>query len=147
MLVYTSEVLSEPVEVTVPLQAVLYAASSARDADWVVKLCDVDRAGTSLILAEGILRARNRDGFTGPRPIEPDRVYEYRINLVATSNMFLPGHRIRVLVMSSSFPRFDRNTGTGAPLGIETASDLMTATQSIFHDAELASHVVLPVVR
>jgi uncharacterized protein len=146
VLVYSSERLQEPVAVIGPLTVVLCAATSARDTDFVAKLCDVDSDGVSRILAEGILRARYREGFTRPEPVEPERVYEYRIDLVATANVFLPGHRIRVAVTSSSFPRFDRNTNTGNPLGADRDSDLIRARQLIFHDADRGSHIVLPVV-
>ncbi len=95
----------------------LHAATSAHDADFVAKLCDVDPDGFSRILAEGVLRARYREGFDRPRPVEPGAVHEYRIDLVATSNVFLPGHRVRLYVTSSSFPRFDRNAGTGQAAG------------------------------
>jgi putative CocE/NonD family hydrolase len=112
----------------------------------VAKLCDVAPDGTSMILAEGIIRARYREGFDAARPIEPGRVYDYGIDLVATSNVFLAGHRIRVAVTSSSFPRFDRNTGTGRPIGADTADDLVVARQLVFHDAQRASHIALVVV-
>jgi hypothetical protein len=146
LLVYTSEPLAEPLEVTGPLGAVIHAATTARDADFVVKLCDVDPDGLSRILAEGVLRARFRDGFERPVAVEPARPYEYGIDLVATSNVFLPGHRIRVAVTSSSFPRFDRNAGTGQPTGTDTDDDLREARQTVFHDGVRPSHVLLPVV-
>jgi len=146
VLVYTSQVLTEPVEVTGPLSCTLYAATSAPDTDWVVRLCDVHPDGASRILAEGILRARYREGTDRPRPIEPERVYPYKVNLVATSNVFLPGHRIRVDVTSSSFPRFDRNPNTGHPLGVDGPEDLRPALQTVFHDGERPSHIVLPVI-
>jgi len=146
VLVYTSEPLNEPLEATGPLRMVLYAASSAPDTDFLAKLCDVEPDGFSRILAEGIVRARYRDGYERALPVEPERVYRYEIDLVATSNLFLPGHRIRVAITSSSFPRFDRNPNTGHALGADRAEDLRTATQRVFHDGERASHVVLPVV-
>src|SRR5215218_7962166 len=124
VLVYSSAPLEEPVEVTGPIALVLHAATSEKDTDFVAKLCDVDGEGRSRILAEGILRARYRDGFEQPRPVEPDAPQEYRIDLVATSNVFLPGHRIRLDVTSSSFPRFDRNANSGLPLGEDTAETL-----------------------
>ena len=114
VLSYTTEPLHEELEVTGPLSLRLYAATSARDADFVAKLCDVEPDGFSRILAEGVLRARFREGFERECAVEPGRPYEYAIDLKATSNVFLPGHRIRLLVTSSSFPRFDRNAGTGA---------------------------------
>ncbi|MFH1090937.1 MAG: CocE/NonD family hydrolase, partial [Pseudomonadota bacterium] len=101
VLVYTSEPLEQPLEVTGPLTVMLYAATSAPDTDFVARLCDVYPEGTSRILAEGILRARFREGCDQARPITPGQVYEYRINLIATSNLFMPGHRIRVDVTSS----------------------------------------------
>jgi putative CocE/NonD family hydrolase len=147
VLVYTSEPLSEPLEVTGPLSVVLHAASSARDTDFVAKLCDVAPDGSSRIRAEGVIRARYRGGFEHAELIEPDVVYPYRIDLVATSNEFQRGHRIRVSITSSSFPRFDRNTNTGNPLGADGPDDLVAAHQVVFHDADRASHIVLPVVR
>jgi putative CocE/NonD family hydrolase len=146
VLVYSSEPLSQPLEVIGPLTVVLHAATSAHDTDFVAKLCDVGPDGVSMILAEGVLRARYREGYDAARPVEPDRVYEYKIDLVATSNVFLAGHRIRVAITSSSFPRFDRNTGTGRPLGADRAEDLIVARQLVFHDHERGSHIVLPVV-
>jgi putative CocE/NonD family hydrolase len=146
VLVYTSEPLDEPLEVTGPLTCTLYAATSAPDTDFVVRLCDVHPDGASWILAEGILRARYREGAEGPKPVEPGRVYVYKINLVATSNVFLPGHCIRVDVTSSSFPRFDCNPNTGHPLGQDGPDDRQPAMQTIFHDSERPSHILLPVI-
>ena len=146
VLVYGSEPLERPLEVTGPLELVLHAATDAPDTDFVGKLCDVDPDGTSRILAEGVLRARFRDGFGRPKPVERGAPLEYRIDLVATSNVFLAGHRIRLSITSSSFPRFDRNPNTGNPLGTDTDADLRPARQTIFHDAGRASHVLLPVV-
>jgi putative CocE/NonD family hydrolase len=147
VLVYTSAPLERPLEVTGPLELVLYAASSALDTDFIGKLCDVDPEGRSRILAEGILRARFRDGFERPRALEPGRVYELRIDLVATSNVFLPGHSIRLDVTSSSHPRFDRNANSGKPPGEDTEDTLVPARQRIFHDADRPSHLLLSVVR
>jgi hypothetical protein len=146
VLVYTTPPLGAPVEVTGPLEAVLHAATSARDTDWVVKLCDVAPDGPSRIVAEGVLRARYRHGFETAELLEPGRPESYRIDLVATSNLFRAGHRIRVAVTSSSFPRFDRNPNTGRALGVDRAEDLVAARQTVFHDAARPSHVLLPVV-
>ena len=145
-LVYTSEPFDQPFEVTGPLVLVLHAATSAGDADFVGKLCDVDPDGFSRILAEGVLRARFREGWERPLPVEPDRPHEYLVDLVATSNVFLPGHRIRLSVTGSSFPRFDRNAGTGSPPGEVTDDELVVARQAVFHDGGRASHLVLPVI-
>jgi putative CocE/NonD family hydrolase len=146
VLVYSSQALERPLEVTGPLELVLFAATSAPDTDFVAKLCDVDPEGRSRILAEGVLRARYREGFESPRPVEPDRPYEYRIDLVATSNVFLPGHRIRLDVTSSSHPRFDRNPNTGRLPGEDAEASMSPARQRVFHDPGRASHLLLPVV-
>lgn len=146
VLVYTSAPLEQPLEVTGPLQMVLYAATSAADTDFVVRLCDVDPDGVSRILAEGILRTRFREGYDAPRLITPNQVYAYVINLAATSNLFRAGHRIRVDITSSSFPRFDRNTNTGHPLGQDGLNDVQPALQTIFHDADRPSHIILPII-
>ena len=104
------------------------------------------RTAFSRILAEGVIRARFRNGYDAEQLIEPGAVLEYRIDLMATSNTFLAGHRIRVDVTSSSFPRFDRNPNTGRPLGVDGPEDLVVAHQTIFHDTARPSHIVLPVV-
>jgi uncharacterized protein len=147
VLVYTSEPLADDLEVTGPLSLTLYAATNARDADWVAKLCDVGPDGFSRILAEGVLRARFREGFAAECEVEPGRPYEYVIDLKATSNVFLRGHCIRLLLTSSSFPRFDRNAGTGARPGEVREEDLRVAQQTVFHDAARASALLLPVIR
>ncbi len=146
VLVFSSAPLTEPIEVTGPLLVVLHAATSGPDTDFVAKLCDVEPDGFSRILAEGILRGRYVGGFDRPRALEPGRPYEYRIDLVATSNLFLEGHRIRVIVTSSSFPRFDRNANSGCRLGEDGPDDLRPGRQTVFHDRARPSHIVLPVV-
>jgi putative CocE/NonD family hydrolase len=147
VLVYTSDPVEEPLEVTGPLAFVLHAATTATDTDFVVKLTDVHPDGASIVLAEGVLRVRFRLGFEREVLVEPDRPQEYRVDLGATSNVFLPGHRLRVLVTSSSFPRFDRNPNTGHAIGIDAEDELLSARQTVFHDAGRASHLLLPVVR
>lgn len=146
VLTYTSASLEQSLEVTGPLTVTLYAATSAPDTDFVARLCDVYPDGVSRILAEGIVRARFREGTDQARPIEPGQIYEYKIDLIATSNLFQPGHRIRVDVTSSSFPRFDRNPNTGNPLGQDGPEDLQPALQTIFHDSERPSHILLPII-
>jgi putative CocE/NonD family hydrolase len=147
VLVYTTEPLADDLEVTGPLSLTLHAATSARDADFVAKLCDVEPDGFSRILAEGILRARFREGLERECPVEPGCPYELAIDLKATSNLFRRGHRIRLLLTSSSFPRFDRNAGTARPPGEVREEDLSAAQQTVFHDAAHASSLLLPVVR
>jgi len=144
VLAYTSEPLQEPLEVTGPVALRLYAATSAPDTDFVAKLVDVWPDGTAIVLAEGVLRTRFREGFDRELLVEADRPYELLIDLAATSNVFLPGHRIRVLVTSSSFPRFDRNPNTGHALGVDGPEDVRTARQTVFHDGERPSCGLLP---
>jgi putative CocE/NonD family hydrolase len=144
VLVYTSDELTRELEVTGPVKVVLYAASSAMDTDWTTKLVDVHPDGRPFNLCDGIIRARYRDSADEPTLIEPDKVYRYEIDLWVTSNVFLPGHKIRVEISSSNFPRFDRNPNTGHPFGAD--AELEKATQTVHHDAERPSHILLPVI-
>ena len=146
VLVYSTPVLDRPVEVTGPIELCLFVASSARDTDFTGKLVDVFPDGRAIILTEGILRARYRNSATEAELLEPDEIYELRLNLWATSNVFLPGHRIRLEVSSSNFPRFDRNSNTGGDIVNETADQYQSAINRIFHDAEHPSHLMLPLI-
>jgi putative CocE/NonD family hydrolase len=144
VLVFTSEKLDVALEVTGPVKVILYAASSAPDTDWTAKLVDVYPDGRAFNLCDGIIRARYRDSATDPTLIEPGKTYRYEIGLWVTSNVFLPGHKIRVEISSSNFPRLDRNPNTGHPFGAD--AELKKATQTIYHDAQHASHILLPVI-
>ena len=144
VLVYTTPVLKEGVEVTGPLKAVLYASSSAKDTDFTAKLADVYPDGKAYNVQEGILRARFREGFTKKVWMKPGEIYEIPIDLEATSNYFGPGHRIRLEISSSNFPRFDRNLNTGGNNFDETK--WVTAENRIHHSATHASYILLPVV-
>jgi putative CocE/NonD family hydrolase len=144
VLVYTSDYLTEEVEVTGPVKVVLFAASDAVDTDFVAKLVDVHPDGSSYNMAEGIVRARYRESLGAPRPLTPGEVYRFEIDLVGTSVAFRKGHRIRVHVTSSHFPQFDRNPNTGAPFG--TTSEIRVAQQTVHHDAGRPSHILLPVI-
>jgi putative CocE/NonD family hydrolase len=134
------------VEVTGPIELRLFVSSSARDTDFTGKLVDVFPDGRALILTEGILRARYRNSFTEPELLEPDRVYELRLDLWATANVFLPGHRIRLEVSSSNFPRFARNSNTGGVIAGEAAGEYRPAINRIFHDAARPSRLILPII-
>ena len=144
VLVYTSEPLTAPLEVTGPVQLVLTVASNAKDTDFTAALSDVHPDGTARALTDGILRARYRNGKMAPELLVPDRRYELRIDVGATSNVFLPGHRIRLEVSSSNFPRYDRNPNTGTAFGSEAAT--VVAHQTVFHDSTARSYLVLPVI-
>jgi len=144
VLVYSTPTLDADMEVTGPVTLDLFASSTAVDTDFTAKLVDVGPDGFAQNMTEGILRARYRDSTTRASLIEPGKVIEYKISLWSTSNVFLKGHRIRVEVSSSNFPRFDRNLNTGKP-----ASDSQTAvkaTNTILHDVDHPSALILPVV-
>ena len=144
VLVYSTPVLDQDVEVTGPVKLVLYASSSARDTDWVAKLVDVFPDGYAMNAAEGILRARYRDSWESPTLLEPGEIYKFEVDLWSTGNSFLKGHRIRVEVTSSNFPHYDRNPNTGNPFGQD--AKLQKADQTVYHDAEHPSHILLPVI-
>jgi uncharacterized protein len=146
VLVYTTPPLQRDLEVTGPVSAVLYAATTVLDTDWTVKLVDVYPDGRAMNVADGILRARYRDSLSAPKLLTPGEPYEYRVDLGSTSNVFKAGHRVRVEVSSSNFPCFDRNLNTGNPLGDEWIAHCIVATQTVFHDVNRPSRIVLPVV-
>ena len=146
VLVYSTPELEEDVEVTGPISVHLWATSSAPDTDFVARLVDVHPDGYAQNLTDGIIRARYRNFARGEEPslIELEKAYEYEIDLWATSNVFKKGHKIRLDVTSSSFPRWDRNPNTGHDFGAD--SELVVARQTILHDAEHPSYVALPIV-
>ena len=144
VLVYTSEPLERPVEVTGPVRLVLWASSSALDTDFTGRLVDVMPDGTARALTDGILRARYRSSRTTPALLVPGRAYPFTIELGATSNLFRVGHRIRLEVSSSNFPRYDRNPNTGDPFG--RSARTVRARQTVWHTAPRLSRLELPVV-
>jgi putative CocE/NonD family hydrolase len=146
VLSYTSEVLERDLEVVGPVETVLYAVSSAKDTDWIVRLSDVYPDGRAIFMTEGIIRARYRGGVDGDTVelLEPGEVAEYRIRCYPTSNVFRRGHRWRLDVTSSSFPRFSRNLNTGEDVG--TGTRMEVAQQTVLHTDRYPSHVVLPVI-
>jgi hypothetical protein len=144
VLVYTSAPLDAPLEVTGPVVAKLWVATDGPDTDFTVKLVDVLPNGTARALTDGILRTRYRKAKTSPLPMTPGVPEEITIDVGATGNTFLAGHRIRVEVSSSNFPRFDRNPNTGAPFG--QGSGVRVARQTVLHDATHPSRIELPVI-
>lgn len=144
VLVYSTPVLENDLEVTGPVTLDLFASSTAPDTDFTAKLVDVYPDGSAYNLTEGILRAKFRLSTSEATPIEPGKIYEYKIDLWSTSNVFLKGHRIRLEVSSSNFPRFDRNLNTGKDGA--TSSAIAPATNIIFHGGALPSALILPVV-
>ena len=144
VLVYSTPPMEADLEVTGPVSLTLYASTTGRDTDFTAKLVDVAPCGCARNLTDSIVRARYRLTTDNPTPIEPGTVYEYTIDLVATSNVFLKGHRVRLEVSSSNFPRFDRNPNTGGEPSEE--SEPVAALQTIHHDAGHPSRLVLPVI-
>jgi putative CocE/NonD family hydrolase len=144
VLVYSSRPLTAPLEICGPLQAKIFAASSAKDADWTTKVIAVRPDGFALRLNDGIVRARFRQGMDREVPLEPGEVHGYEIDNWATCISLGIGWRIRLEVASSAFPKFDRNLQTGGPIGKESAG--VVADQTVYHDQERQSYVLLPIV-
>ncbi|RWD74485.1 MAG: CocE/NonD family hydrolase [Mesorhizobium sp.] len=143
VLCFTSDLLEEGVEVSGFVKAVLFVSSSAPDTDFVARLLDVHPDGRAVDVVDGILRVRFREGFDRSVLMEPGNVYQVQVDLDATSNWFPPGHRIRLEISSSSFPRFDRNLNTGGNNWDETKWEV--AHNSVHHCEEFPSYVLLPI--
>ena len=144
VLVYTSPALEEDLEVIGPVEAVLYAATDGPDTDFTAKLVDVSPSGYAMNLCDGIRRGRYRESRERAVMLKAGKVYEYRIEVGVTANVFRRGHRIRLEVSSSNFPRFDRNPNTGNPYGMD--AELRRAQQSVHHCRACPSRLRLPVV-
>jgi len=150
VLVFQTPALEKDVEVTGPLTVKLWASSSARDTDFTVKLIDVHPPNTDYPdgfaqnISDSIIRGRYRNSREQAELLEPGEVYEFEIVMYPTSNVFGKGHRIRLDVSSSNFPRFDVNPNTGGPLGRDRR--VVVAENAIYHDPERTSHVVLPII-
>jgi uncharacterized protein len=144
VLVYTTPAFTKETEVTGPVSLDLFASTSAKDTDFTAKLVDVWPDGFAQNLTEGILRVRYRDSKEKPEPAKPGEIYHLVLDLWSTSNVFLPGHRLRLEVSSSNFPRFARNLNTGED--VATGTQMTTATNAIYHDKEHPSALVLPIL-
>ena len=142
--------MSTPLEVVGPLKAVIYVSSDAPDTDITVKLVDVVPPvpgcpeGYELNISDSIFRCRYRNSFSDPEPMTPGEIYQIEIPMYGTGTIFGAGHRIRVDISSSNYPRFDANPNTGEPIGRHTHT--RTALNRIHHSAEHPSHVVLPLI-
>ena len=144
ILVFSTPPLERDLEVTGFVTLNLFASTSAKDTDFTALISDVDPSGYSRLLTDGIVRARYRNGTDRVEEIVPGEVYKYTIDLWATSNVFKAGHRIRLYISSSNFPRFNRNPNTGeAMLG---STRFVSARQTIYHDSKYRSSLVLPVI-
>lgn len=144
VLSYTSQVLDSNLDISGPVKVKLFASTSAIDTDFWAELTDVFEGGYSMHLTEGIIRGRYRESLEVAKFLAPDHVYEFDIDLWVTSNIFLKGHRIRIDVSSSSFPKYDRNPNTGHTFGED--SETRVAQQKIYHDNSHPSRIVLPTV-
>ena len=144
VLVYATPPFKEDFEVTGPVSVELYASSSAVDTDFTAKLVDVWPNGFAQNLTDGILRARYRNTPEKPEFMNPGEIYKLPVDLWATSNVVRAGHRLRVEISSSNFPRFDRNLNTGEDQA--RATRIVKATNTIYHDRAHPSAVILPVV-
>ena len=156
VLVFSTDPLDEDLEVTGPIQAYLFASSSATDTDWTVKLLDVQPEGPAINLCESILRARFREPgairtgvpapgqFENPQLMEPGKVYKFTVEVGVISIVFQKGHQIRIEVSSSDFPHWDRNLNNGGQLGVDPR--IVVAKQTVYHNSEYPSHLQLPVI-
>ena len=145
-----ADALEAGIEVTGPVVVNLWASSSAVDTDFTAKLVDVYPPnedfprGFDMNITDGMIRARYRNSFEAPELMTPGEVYRFAIELYPTSNLFAKGHRIRVDISSSNFPRLDVNPNTGEALGLNRR--IVVAENAVFHDAAHPSHIVLPVI-
>jgi putative CocE/NonD family hydrolase len=150
VVVFMTPPLEQDTEIIGPICVKLWASSSAVDTDFTAKLIDVYPsssdfpAGFDLIMGDGIIRARYRESDKQEKMMNPGEVYEFNIKLDPCCNLFKKGHRIRVDVSSSNFPRFDANPNTGEPANNHRRT--IIATNTIYHDTEHPSHIVLPLV-
>ncbi|MCA9860394.1 MAG: CocE/NonD family hydrolase, partial [Thermomicrobiales bacterium] len=147
VLVYTSAPLSSPTWLIGDVSATLYAATTAVDTDFAVRLCVVDASGASTNLQEGIVRARYRDSLSNPSLVEPNEIYRYEITLGPIGAKLAPGERIRIQITSNDFPQWDRNLNTGGSPGSEGLASAVVSTQAIYHDSEHPSSITLPIWR
>jgi len=144
VLIYSTKPLEEGIEITGSVKMVLYASSSAKDTDFLVKLIDVYPRGKAINILDAGIRARFRNSEENPSLIEPRKIYEYEIELGNTSNYFRKGHILRIEITSSNFPRFDINSNLG---GEGQPGDYIIAEQKIYHTQEFPTHLLIPVLK
>lgn len=144
VLVFTSDPLETTLTVIGPVRLVAWVSAETPDTDVVARLCDVHPDGRSFNVVDGILRLRFREGLDREKPLEPGEVYRVELDLWSTAQAFLPGHRLRLHVTASDFPRYDRCPGTGQTSADATA--ILPQRNRLFHDAEHPTHLLLPIV-
>lgn len=145
VLVYTSDPLTQPIAIAGFVDAILHVSSDAKDTDFAVKLVDVAPDGTAYIIDDTILRARFREGYDREVFMEKGKTYKLDFTPMTTANTFLPGHRIRVEISSSSFPKYARNLNTGGRNEFE--KDGVVAANQVRHTKSQPSYLVLPIIR
>src|SRR6185295_11389395 len=139
------DVLTEPVEWTGKVRAELFVSSSAKDTDFIVRVCDVYPDGRSILILDYIRRARYREGYDREVFMEPGKVYPVSFDVGWLSQIFNKGHRIRITVASTGAPFFEPNPNTGDPLAIEFPEKTVVAKNTVYHNRQHASHVIAPV--
>ena len=151
VLTFQSELLLEDTEITGPIESTLFVSSDCVDTDFTVKLIDVYPStkdfpdGFSLNLTDGIIRMRYRNSFSEEEFIKENEIYEIKIILYPTSNIFKKGHKIRVDVSSSNYPKFDFNPNTGEPIGLNTQQ--IVANNTVHFSEKHPSHITLPIIQ
>lgn len=141
VLTFTSPVLSHDLDVVGPLRLILFASSSAVDTDFTARLSDVFPDGRAIQLQSSTLRARYRNAHGEAELLEPDRAYQFEIDMWATANRFKAGHRLRLDISSADFPKFDRNANLGGGTG-----DPISAKQHIYHDPDHPTHLLVSIL-
>jgi hypothetical protein len=145
VLVYTTPVLTEPVTITGKVKMVLFGSSDRRDTDWAVRICDVYPDGRSILVTDGAMMARHRHGLDREDLLVPNEPDTFNVDLWSTALVFNAGHRIRVSVTSSNYPRYERNPNTGAPFRRNDTLNTLVATNVVYHSPALRSQLLLPI--
>ena len=146
VLVFTTDRLYVDREVTGAMILRLFFSTNVPDTDFLATVSDVYPDGRAVLISQGMLRTRYRESLTHPTMLAPGEVYSVTIKFSETSNVFKAGHRIRLHITRSDFPRFDRNLNTAKPVGEGTEVDIRVAEQVVYHDAERPSSLLLPVI-
>lgn len=146
VLCYTGPVLTEAIEVTGFVELRVFVSATTVDTDLTAKLIDVFPDGRAINLCDGILRLRYRDNLSEPQLMTPGKVYEVTVKMSVTSNVFLPGHRIRLDVSGSNFPHYDRNSNTGGAISTEALEDMAPVDTTVHHGGTRPSRLILPVI-
>ena len=144
VLTFTTDVLTEDMEITGPISATIWASSDAKDTDFTATLTDLEPDEKAIALCEGIVRARFRNGTENPQMMVPGEIYKFEIDMWNTSNSFIKGHRIRIEISSSNFPRYNRNLNSGNPIASDI--DITLANQTVYHGIQYPSYINLPVI-